>query len=140
VAEARRTLDVDHAVHARLVGAFVRAASSGDLASLTALLADDAVLVADAGPDGGRFGRTREIGGPLAGAAKVAAFVAAVGPSGGAGLAWVERELNGLPAVVVLRDGVPTSVIQVAADGARITGVFIQADPARVRRLAAARA
>jgi RNA polymerase sigma-70 factor (ECF subfamily) len=135
VAEARRTLSVDRDAHERLVTAFVAAASTGDLAALTTLLADDVALVADAGRAGGRFGRVKELGEPLVGATRVAAFVAAVGPQGGSGLTWTVRDLNGLPSAIVLRQNVPIAVIQVAADGERITGVFIHADPEHVGRV-----
>jgi RNA polymerase sigma-70 factor, ECF subfamily len=135
VATARRTLGVDRDAHARLVGAFVFAASTGDLAALTTILAGDVVLIADAGPAGGRFGGAREIGAPIAGAAKVAAFVAAVGPRAGDGVTWTGRELNGLPALIVRRHDVPVAIIQIAADSDHIAGVFIHADPGRLQRV-----
>jgi RNA polymerase sigma-70 factor (ECF subfamily) len=115
----------------------VQAASSGKLDELVALLAEDAVLIADAGAEGGRFGRVRNLPAPLQGARRVAAFVAAVTPQGSAGLAVRAAELNGQPAVLVLRDGRPSAAIQLSVADGRIRGVFIQADPTRLAHVAA---
>lgn len=54
------------------------------------------MLIADTGPGGARYGRVRNLPGPLGGATKIAAFLAAVVPQGPAH----ERhdcELNGQP-------------------------------------------
>ncbi len=138
VATARRTLSVAPDVHARLLAAFADAASTGDVDGLAALLADDVLLTVDAGPDGGRFGRVKNLGRPLVGAAKVAAFVAATGAQGLHGLHWVERELNGLPALLVMRGDQVQTAILLAVDASRICGVFMQANPSRLARISAA--
>ena len=52
--------------------------------------------------------RVRNLPGPVVGAHKVAAFVAAATPQGAVESSVRECELNGQPAVVVLRDGRPT--------------------------------
>ncbi len=132
VANERRTLMVAPEAHRRLLRSFLQAAASGDVGGVARLLADDVVLIADAGPEGGAYGRVRNLPGPIVGRTKVAAFVAAVTPQGAAGLVTQECELNGQPAVLVLRDGRPYTAIllSVADDGIR--GVFIHADPARL--------
>jgi RNA polymerase sigma-70 factor (ECF subfamily) len=137
VATERRALTVSPDAHRRLLRAFLDAAASGDRAAVTALLSEDAVLIADAGPDGGSYGGVRNVSGPVMGAAKVAAFVAAVTPRGAAGLETRERDLNGQPAIVVTRDGRPTAAILLSIADDRIRAVFIQADPARLGHLAA---
>jgi RNA polymerase sigma-70 factor (ECF subfamily) len=138
VADARRTLSVDPDVHARLLSAFADAASTGNIEALSALLTDDVLLIADAGPDGGRFGRVKNLGRPLVGARKVAAFLAAAGAQAGGDLHWVERELNGLPALLVVRGEQIQAAILLAVEESRIRGVFMQADPTRLAHLSPA--
>jgi RNA polymerase sigma-70 factor (ECF subfamily) len=133
VAAERRTFTVSEEEHRRLLSAFTAAAVDGRLDDLAALLAGDAVLIADAGPDGGRFGQARNLPGPLVGAHKVAAFVAAVTPQGAVGSSVRECQLNGQPAVLVMRDGRPYAAILLAVADGRIRQVFIHADPARLR-------
>lgn len=136
VAAARRTLTVVPDVHRQLLAAFAEAASTGNIEALSTLLTEDVMLVADAGPEGGRFGRVKNLGRPLVGAAKVAAFLAAAGPQGTPGLRWIERELNGLPGLLVLRDDYVQAAILLAVEGARISGIFMQADPKRLAHVA----
>ena len=69
------------------------------------------------------------------GLTKVAAFVASVAPRGAAGATTRECELNGQPAILVLRDGqsYPAILLSVADD--KIRGIFIHADPRRLGRV-----
>jgi RNA polymerase sigma-70 factor (ECF subfamily) len=136
VAAARRTIRVSKDEHRRLLRAFIAAASAGDMAALEGLLVDDVVLFADAGPGGGSYGRVRNLPGPLTGRDKVAAFVAAVAPQGADGLQVLERELNGQPAVVILRADLPYTVLMIAVLDGKIASLFLQADRDRLRRLA----
>jgi RNA polymerase sigma-70 factor, ECF subfamily len=135
VAAERRSFTVAPDVHRRLLRAFLRAASAGDLGALTQMLADDAVLIVDAGQGGGSFGRVRNLPGPVIGATKVAAFVAAAAPQGAKGLVTRECELNGQPAVLVLRDGSPYTAILLSVVNHKIAGVFMHADPDRLRHV-----
>jgi RNA polymerase sigma-70 factor (ECF subfamily) len=135
LASERRSFAVEHAEHRRLLGAFLQAAAQGDADALVAILADDATLIADAGPEGGRFGRARNLPAPLVGARKIAAFVAATSPRGAADSSVVLRDLNGQPAALVSRAGRPYSIIQISVVDGRIARVFVHADP---RKLAAA--
>lgn len=137
IANERRTLTVTPDAHRRLLRSFLEASSSGDVSRVASLLAEDVVLIADAGPEGGAYGRVRNLPGPIVGTTKVAAFVAAVTPQGAAGLVTQECELNGQPAVLVLRDGRPYTAILLAVAGDRIRGVFIHADPARLSHVGA---
>jgi RNA polymerase sigma-70 factor (ECF subfamily) len=135
VAAERRSLTVAPDVHRRLLRAFLHAASAGDLGALTTMLADDAVLIVDAGHGGGTFGRVRNLPGPVMGATKVAAFIAAAAPQGAHGLVTRECELNGQPAVLVLRDGSPYTAILLSVVNDKIAGVFMHADPGRLRHV-----
>lgn len=134
---ARRTLSVAPDAHRRLLTAFAEATSTGNVEALSALLADDVMLIADAGPEGGRFGRVKNLGRPLVGVTKVAAFLAAAGAQGADGLHWVERELNGGPGLLVVRGDQVQAAILLAVEDSRIQGVFMQADPARLARVSA---
>src|SRR5262249_16875964 len=93
VSAGRRMVTASREEHQRLLRAFVRAAYAGDVAALVELLAADAVLITDGGPEGRRVGRFRSLRQPLEGAARVAAFVVATTRS--SGLDVEERELNG---------------------------------------------
>ena len=137
VAAGRRMITASREEHERLLSAFVRAASDGDVATLTELLAADAVLVTDGGPEGRRSGRFRNLKVPLEGAARVAAFICATQRQ--ANLAFELRELNGQPAIVFMRDGAPTAALLLAVADGKIQRVFFHADLGRLRFLGHAR-
>jgi RNA polymerase sigma-70 factor (ECF subfamily) len=60
VAAGRRLISASREEHQQLLDAFVRAASAGDVAGLVGLLATDAVMITDGGPEGRVFaGRWR---------------------------------------------------------------------------------
>ena len=119
--------------HQRLLHAFVLAAGQGDVAALVDLLAADAVMITDGGVAGRTVGRTRNLREPLEGAARVAAFVAAV--SGTAGLELHQRRLNGQPAMVFHRDGQPFAALLLAVADGLVQQVFFHADASRLRYL-----
>ena len=136
VAAERRRLSPSGEEHRRLLQAFLKAASAGDVDDLKRLLADDAVMIADGGPAGVRIKGVRNLPRPLVGADKVAAFVAAFGRRPAAPLETRECELNGLPAIVALSDGRPVVAILLAIAEGRIRRVFMQADPKRLTHIA----
>jgi RNA polymerase sigma-70 factor (ECF subfamily) len=131
VAAGRRLITASREEHQQLLDAFVRAASAGDVAGLVALLAPDAVLITDGGPEGRMFRGLRNLRRPLEGAEHVAAFVAAT--SARAVLDVERRELNGQPALVFYRDGLPFAAVLLAVAEGRIQRVFFHADTSRLR-------
>jgi RNA polymerase sigma-70 factor, ECF subfamily len=133
VAEGRRLITASREEHERLLQAFQRAASAGDVAALTDLLAADAVLITDGGPEGTEFKGIRNLRRPLEGARQVAAFVAAT--SRRAQLRAEQRELNGQPALVFYRDDRLFAAVLLAVAEGRIQRVFFHADPARLQHL-----
>jgi len=135
VSSERKVLSVSQSDHRRILQAFVRAASAGDVGELTRLLSEDVVLTADAGPHGGHYGRVRNLSCPLEGIAKVAPFLAAVTAQGAAGLRVHECSLNAQPAVLLLRDGAPTTAILLSVTNGRIDRIFIHADARRLGRV-----
>lgn len=131
----KRELTTSDAEHQRLLDAFSEAARRGNHEEIAALLAADVVLIADAGPDGGEFGGARNLPRPVVGRLKAAAFTAAVTPDGTAGVEIRERRLNGRPALVLLRDGVPFSILSIAVADGLIRHIFIQNDRTKLRRI-----
>jgi RNA polymerase sigma-70 factor (ECF subfamily) len=133
VSEGRRLLTASREEHQRLLDSFLRAASSGDVATLTSLLAADAVLITDGGPEGLVVAGIRNLRQPLEGAERVAAFVAAT--SRRAQLEVEQHELNGRPALVFFRDHQPFAAVLLAVAEGKIQRVFFHADPARLQHL-----
>ncbi|MGY0055707.1 RNA polymerase sigma-70 factor [Streptomyces sp. LZ34] len=105
-AEQRET--VDAAEHRRLLEAFVSAAQTGDVASLEALLAPDAVSLSDGN---GIRGAARV---PVLGRARVANLATAY-PRFWRGVDLRSVEANGRTGVMIYRAGEPTTLLTTAA-------------------------
>ena len=135
VAAERRALAASSEQHRRLLRAFLKAASAGDVEELKTLLADDAVMIADGGPRGVRIKGVRNLPHPLVGRAKIAAFVASFATRPAAPLEQRECELNGRPAIVALEGGRPVVALLLSVADDRIRRLFLQADPARLQRI-----
>lgn len=133
VAAGRRLISASREDHQKLLDAFLRAASAGDVTGLVSLLAPDAVLITDGGPEGRVFKGLRNLRRPLEGAKRVAAFVAAT--TRRAALDVERRELNGQPALVFHRDGSPFAAVLLAVADGKIQRVFFHADLSRLRYL-----
>ncbi len=121
--------------HGRLLRAFVQATTTGTVDDLVDLLAEDAVLVADAGQHGARFGDVRNLPRPVQGARKVAAFLHAATRRGPADADIELRQVNGLPALVSRQGDDTLAVLAIDVVDGRIARVFIQADRQRLQRL-----
>lgn len=136
VATERRVFETSQEEHRRLLEAFMAALTSGDEAALVDTLAEDAVLMLDPGPDSTRFGRLRDLRRPVEGAQKIATLIAAfLTQEPSARLRYVERTLNGEPAIVTLLDGQPISALLIAVAGGRVRRLFFQNDPRRLRHI-----
>jgi len=111
VSRARRRLSSDRrrpvsaAAHRRLMGVFLAAAQTGDLAVLENVLTEDVVSYSDGG---GIRGASRI---PVIGRLRVSQYLAAFAPRfwPEKGVRWVEA--NGGPAVLVLADGVAVALL-----------------------------
>jgi RNA polymerase sigma-70 factor (ECF subfamily) len=97
VAAEKRLFAASRQMHEQLLGAFVQAASAGDVDALVSLLADDAVMITDGGAAGRRGRGLRNLQKPLHGAGNIAAFVIAATRQSPSEL--VLHELNGQPAL-----------------------------------------
>ena len=119
------------AKHAELVSAFLDASKSGDLATLTSLLASDVRLIPDSG------GKVPAAMNVLAGADRVAAFLAgAVRKGWTADLTARLGTINGLPGLII--DG-PDGLVQTNAfefEGDRIKTIYVVRNPDKLRHLA----
>src|SRR5437899_3999746 len=133
VSDGRRLITASREEHQRMLDAFLRAASAGDVAGLVDLLATDAVLITDGGPEGRVFRGLRNLRRPLEGAKRIAAF--GVATSRAAVLDVEQRELNGQPALVLYRDDRPFAAILLAVADGKIQRVFFHADGNRLRHL-----
>jgi RNA polymerase sigma-70 factor (ECF subfamily) len=136
VAAEKRVLQTSREEHRALLLAFVRAITGGDQAPLLEVLAEDAVLIADAGPNGGRYGRIRDVGHPLVGRRKIAAMVGAIARQDVTPRPELrERVLNGEPAIVAYVHGRAVLAIIVSVAEGKIRHVFLQSDRARLAHI-----
>jgi len=135
VTAERCALTTSSEEHRRLLRAFLKAASAGDIEDLKMLLASDAEMIADGGPEGVRVRGVRNLPRPLIGRDKIAAFVATFARRPSAPLEPRECELNGQPAIVALHEGRPVVAILLSVADGRIRRVFLQADPTRLQRI-----
>jgi len=133
VATEKRLFSTSPEVHRRLLSAFTQAATDGDMEALVAMLAEDAVMITDGGPEGRRVGRIRNLPVPLQGARRIAAFVAAT--AGSSDLEAEIHELNGQPALVLYDRGASFAALLLGVAEGRIHRVFFHADLARLRYL-----
>jgi RNA polymerase sigma-70 factor, ECF subfamily len=135
LATERRMQPASQEEHRRLLEAFLRAASGGDVQGVVRLLAEDAVLVTDGGAAGRRFAGQRNLPQPLQGAARIAAFVVSTAQSTAGVLRVEEHLLNGLPAIVFRHGGEPFAAVLLAVADGKIQRVYFQADLQRLGRL-----
>lgn len=132
LASERRMLEATNEQHERLLDAFMHAITSGDTAAVVQLLADDAVLVTDGGPNGRSVAGRRNLPHPLEGPARIAAFIVAVNARGD-GLRTERRALNGQPALVFWSGDQLLGAMLLAIVGDRIARVYFHADETRLR-------
>jgi RNA polymerase sigma-70 factor (ECF subfamily) len=136
VAAERRSFSASREEHLRLLRAFLLASRDGNVDAIASLLTDDAVLIADGGPEGVTVGGVRNLPHPVSGARRVATAIAALGQRG-AGLERREWTVNGQPALVAFLNGRPVFVVLLAVTNGRIGSIFIHADPARLSHVGA---
>ncbi|MFF0426556.1 RNA polymerase sigma-70 factor [Streptomyces sp. NPDC004520] len=130
VDEGRPRYDVDPAERRDLTERFLTAAAGGDLGELLALLAPDARLVGDSG------GKSKAPLRIIESADKVGRFLFAVARDYAAGYEIRFPELNGAPAVLVLADGKPDTVVQIEARDGLVQCVHLIRNPDKLRHLA----
>ncbi|MER7331026.1 MULTISPECIES: RNA polymerase sigma factor SigJ [unclassified Micromonospora] len=129
--------NADPAEQRRVLAAFVAAVESGDLDALVRVLAPGVVLIGDSG---GHFPAARR---PVLGADAVARFVLGLfGRAGRYGATVRARPVLvdgvlGMQMETVHSDGRPLRVVAaLAVDGGRVTGIFHQLNPEKLRDVA----
>lgn len=134
---ARRHLDVERgavvsgAERDRLLGVFLAAAQTGDLAALESTLAADALSISDGG---GVVSAARR---PVSGRGKVAALILGVLQKYGQGIRTLPVSANGESAMLALRGDDPVALwsVDIGPDGVR--HLLIVLNPHKLERLTA---
>ncbi|MEV6292006.1 RNA polymerase sigma-70 factor [Streptomyces sp. NPDC051896] len=130
VDERRTRYEVDPAQRRELTERFLAAAAGGDLDGLMSLLAPDVRLVGDSG------GKAKAPLRVLHTADKVGRFLVAVAQQSAPALSYRFLEANGGPALLVLLDGKPESLVQVDVVDGRVATVYIVRNPDKLGHLA----
>ena len=112
-----------------LLDRLLTAVATADVPGVTALLADDAVLVSDGG---GVVSAARR---PVVGADRVARFLVGIASRVPASATVDEHELNGQTCVVVRTGGTVSHAVSFTAEGDRIREIEIVANPAKLSHL-----
>ncbi|AOR35646.1 RNA polymerase subunit sigma-24 [Streptomyces fodineus] len=129
VDERRPRYEVDPAQRRELTERFLTAAGGGDLDGLMSVLAPDVRLVGDSG------GKAKAPLRILHTADKVGRFLVGVARQSPAAPSYRVLEVNGGPALLVLADGEPDSLVQVDVADGRVTTVYIVRNPDKLRHL-----
>lgn len=128
--QRRRRFPANTATHQALLESFSTAIQSGDVDGLVKLLTHDAVLWADGG------GRVRAAARrPVRGAQAIARFLVGVRRKFGTDELTM-RVVNGRVALVALADGAPLRVVSIDISRERIAGVYVVANPEKLRPMA----
>lgn len=133
VQAARPRFPVDRAEGERIAQAFFAASTSGDVATLRTLLAEDVVLQADGG------GKVLAFLNPITGMARLLRLFAGIRRKWGEGWATMVQPawIDGLPGYVSLERGAVLQTTAFAIEGGRITAIYITRNPDKLLRVAA---
>lgn len=135
VREARPRFTVSEAEAARLAAAFMAAAAQGDMKALSAVLAEDAVLISDGG--GKRMAALR----PMSGREDIIRLLEGLAwRSGGAALwpvSFRAVRINGYPGVIMEREDGPMTVAFQPGEGGKLAAVYLVRNPDKLGRLPA---
>lgn len=118
----RRGGEVDPQTHARVLGAFLRAAETGDLAGLVALLSPGVELRSDGG------GKVSAALRPVVGSDRVARFLLGV-TAKNPGVSVSVETVGGLPAAVLRLGAAPIAVVALEIAEGRIEHVWLTRNP-----------
>ena len=120
---------------AKLAAAFVAAAAQGDMKALSAVLAEDAVLISDGG--GKRAAALR----PMSGREDIIRLLEGLAwRSGGAELwpiSFRAVRINGYPGVIMEREDGPMTVAFQPGEGGKLAAVYLVRNPDKLGRLSA---
>ena len=131
IEEARPRFPASREEGARLAAAFAAAAQKGDVASLTKLLAEDAVLYSDGG------GKRAAALNAIYGADKILRFLAGITRKNPALLTVQARPatVNGLAGLVLREEDGAIDTFAFEHDGSRIVAIYIVRNPEKLRHV-----
>jgi RNA polymerase sigma-70 factor (ECF subfamily) len=128
--ERRPRYDVSRIDADKIIGPFVTALKNGDLTAMLAHMAENVVLIADAG------GRPGALLKPLHGASPVAhAMLHAMRKQGAEEADVRAATVNGLPGFVRFQDTAARAVLAFGLVGGRIAAVFVISNPDKLRHI-----
>jgi len=129
----RFTVSEDEA--AKLAAAFMAAAAQGDMAALSAVLAEDAVMMTDGG--GKRIASLR----PLIGREDILRLLEGISWRSGGTAMWPISfravRINGYPGVIMERDDGPMTVAFQPGEGGKLSAIYMVRNPDKLTRLPA---
>lgn len=131
VREDRPRYVVSSEAHQRLLRDFAEALTGGDLATLRSFISEDAELISDGAGNAFRLRR------PLLGAQRIAQLFYAVALGSPPSARLELTLLNGGWGILRFVDGMLTSAMSFETDGARISHVAVQRNPAKLARIRA---
>lgn len=128
---ARTQLPLNSAKAESLATAFMAAAASGNFDKLVTLLTEEAVLISDGG------GKVRSAIFAILSRDRVIAFLRGVVPKNFLGDSHQFVVVNGQAGVMVMKAGVPRSVIsfQLDEDGQKVERIFVMLNPDKLNRI-----
>jgi RNA polymerase sigma-70 factor, ECF subfamily len=131
IEQARPRFPASREQGARLAAAFAAAAQEGDVAALTTLLADEAVLYSDGG------GKRAAALNPITGADKILRFLAGITRKNPALSSMQARPatVNGLAGFVLREEDGAIDTLAFEHDGNRIVAIYVVRNPEKLRHV-----
>jgi RNA polymerase sigma-70 factor (ECF subfamily) len=131
VREAKPRFEVPQDELLRLAGAFMDAAQRGDVAALTEMLAEDAVMISDGG--GKRAAALR----PIIGREDVLTLLEGLRWRGGLAVTGEVRpaRINGFPGLIIVTSDGPQTITFEPDGAGRIAAIFIVRNPEKLARI-----
>ena len=125
VKETRPRFTVSQEEAAKLAAAFMVAAAQGDMTALSAMLAQDAVMVTDGG------GKRKAALRPLIGREDIVRLLEGLAWRGGEGqsLSFRSVRINGYPGLVLEREDGPMTVAFQPGEDGRLVGIYMVRNP-----------
>lgn len=135
VKDSKPRFTVSEEEAAKLAAAFMAAAAQGDMAALSAVLAEDAVMMTDGG--GKRIASLR----PLIGREDILRLLEGISWRSGGTALWPLSfravRINGYPGVIMERDDGPMTVAFQPGDGGKLAAIYMVRNPDKLTRLPA---
>ena len=131
VKDNRPRFTVSQEEAAKLAAAFMAAAAQGDMAALSAVLAEDAVMVTDGG------GKRKAALRPLIGREDIVRLLEGLAWRGGEvfPLSFRSVRINGYPGLVLIREDGPMTVAFQPGEDGKLAGIYMMRNPDKLAHL-----